>query len=301
MIKVLFLLLLSTLLFSAMKEHTLHPSPQALHQSGGIKILDAKELQYQAFEGLDVRELSAIAYKDSILYALGDKGVLFHFDMEIENKKIKKLSLAKAMKLKNKDGAVLKKSHRDSEGLCFIENDLLISFEKKARVDQYSRLGIKIKKQKIHKDLRKIKRYRSENKALEAVAYNKKYGVLTAPEKSLSGLDKKVHTLYSNTDTWTFPALGSISALEFMSKHTVMILQRKFHTITRRRVIILSSLNLKTSQYEVIAKLDSVNGWNLDNFEGLAKVDKDTYLMISDDNDSFFQKTLLVLFEVLKN
>ena len=192
----------------------------------------------------------------------------------------------------------MKKSHRDSEGLCLVGNNLLISFEKKPRVHMYSTLGVKIKKQKIHKDLRKIKKYRSPNKALEAVAYNERYGIVTAPEKSLLKLDEKLHTLYSKTNTWTLPSSGSITALEFMSKDKVMILQRKFNTFTRRRVSIISSLNLKNSHYKVLAKLDSADGWDIDNFEGLTKVDRNRYLMISDDNDSFFQKTLLVLFEV---
>ena len=301
MIKILFLLLNATILLSQMKNHTMNVSNVELNKLSGVKILDAKELEFKSLNGVDVKELSALAYKDNVLYALGDKGVLFHFYIQVQNKRIKKLSLLKALRLKNEDGTVLKKSHRDSEGLSFIENNLLISFEKKPRVHQYSILGVKIKKQKIHKDLQIIKKYRSKNKALEAVAYNKEYGVVTAPEKSLVNLDKKLHTLYSKTKKWIFPALGSISGLEFMGKHKIMILQRKQNKLTRSRVTILSSLNLKNSNYKVLAKLDSVDGWNIDNFEGLTRIDKDTYLIISDDNNSFFQKTLLVLFEVIKN
>jgi hypothetical protein len=47
-----------------------------------------------------------------------------------------------------------------------------------------------------------------------------------------------------------------------------------------------------------LAAFDSYKGWHIDNFEGLTKVGKNRFLMISDDNDSFFQKTLLVLFEI---
>jgi len=75
-------------------------------------------------------------------------------------------------------------------------------------------------------------------------------------------------------------------------------LQRKFNDLTRQRVIVISELNLKTNKYRILARFDTDDGWNIDNFEGLAKVSKNKYLMISDDNDSFLQKTLVVLFEV---
>ena len=55
----------------------------------------------------------------------------------------------------------------------------------------------------------------------------------------------------------------------------------------------------RVCQSELLAKLDSIKGWHIDNFEGLCKVGKNRYLMISDDNGSLFQKTLLVLFEIM--
>jgi hypothetical protein len=45
--------------------------------------------------------------------------------------------------------------------------------------------------------------------------------------------------------------------------------------------------------------MDSQKGWHIDNFEGLTKVGKNLYLMVSDDNESIFQKTLFVLFELI--
>jgi hypothetical protein len=248
--------------------------------------------------GITVTELSALAYKDNTLFALGDRGVLFHFDIEIQNKKIKKLSLVNALRLQSKKNKNLKKSKRDSEGLCFINDDLLISFERKPRVEVFSRNGKKIKTKKIHKDLRKVKNYRSKNKALESVAYNEKYGVITSPEKSLKSLSQMTHVLYAKKDTWEIPSDGSITALEFIDEDKLMILQRNFNMFSRRYVITISVIDLKTSQYRILTQLQSKDGWRLDNFEGLTKVANSTYLMVSDDNDSFYQDTLLVLFEL---
>ncbi len=49
---------------------------------------------------------------------------------------------------------------------------------------------------------------------------------------------------------------------------------------------------------KVLLKMNSHEGWDVDNFEGLSRVGRDRYVMISDDNDNFFQKTLLIYFEV---
>ena len=299
MIKIFLLLsVYGTLLSSSILEYKISTNKELLNKQENIKILDAKELKFRSKNNIQVTELSALAYKDSILYALGDKGILFSFEINIEENKIKKLALLDVLELKNKKSKVLKKSDTDSEGLCFIGKDLLISFEKNPRVDVFSTAGIKIQKKKIHKDLKKEKKYRSKNKALESITYNRHYGVITAPQMPLKGLNKEKHIIYAKNKTWKIPVSGNITALEFMSQNKLMILEKTFNEFSRRRVITISSLNLENSEYKVLAKLDSREGWNLDNFEGLTKIAKNKYLMISDDNNSFFQKTLLVLFEV---
>ncbi|WP_455756814.1 esterase-like activity of phytase family protein [Sulfurimonas sp.] len=267
--------------------YEIKPASLKKSQFMSIKILDAKELK---FDSSKINELSALAYEKDVLYALGDKGYLHKFNILIKDNKIKKLSLLKTTKLKGEK--------LDSEGLALKDDKLLVSFEKKPKIVLYSKNGEKIKKKKIHKDLRDIKNYVRKNKALESVAYNKKYGIVTAPELPLKKLDEKYHTLYSKKKKWNFLACGSLSGLEFINKDEIMILQRELNSFTRRRIITISKLNLKNNEYKILAKLDTKKGWDIDNFEGLTKIDEKKYLIISDDNDSFFQKTLLVLFEV---
>lgn len=295
---ILFSLLIFSTIQGKMIDYKITPDDFKEIKSKGINFLDAKELSFKNIDGLEIKEISALAYKNKILYALTDKGVLIHFDISIQNNKIQQIDIAKVFVLKDTDAQTLKKDYRDSEGLCFLGEDLLISFEKKHRIDLYTTSGIKIQNQTIHKDIEKIEKFRSKNKGLESVAYNEKYGVVTAPEKSLNTKDKKQHILYSKEQQWVIPASGSISALEFISKNKLMILERKVNDITLKRVVTVSRLNLKNSKHKVLAELSSKKGWKLDNFEGLTKVGNNKYLMISDDNDSLFQKTLLVLFEI---
>lgn len=262
-----------------------------------IKILDTKQITFKDKNKIVFTEISDLAYKNKKLFAVGDKGVLFEMEMQIDNDKIINLKLVNATKIKDKYGYRLKKKYRDSEGLVFVDDKLAISFEGKERIDLYDLNGVKMKNLQIHKNLENQKDYQGKNKGLEAVAFSKKYGVVTAPEKPLK--EKKIHTIYSKDRVWQFEAEGSISGIEFMSKNKLLILFREFNNLTRQRTITLVQLNLKNSQVKLIAKMDSHDGWNLDNFEGLTRVGKNKFLMISDDNDSLFQKTLLVLFEIV--
>jgi len=295
---------LSLCLSANMTEYKITPKQFASSKYMSINILDSKELKFEAISGIEVTELSALAYRDDILYALSDKGYLYHFDISIINSKIKKLTLLKAFKLKTQKNKVLKKKKRDAEGMAFLGDNLLVSFERKHRVELFSLNAVNIKKQKINKDLRDRKNYHSKNKGLEAVMYSEKYGVITAPELPLKQENREYHTLYAKDKTWKFEADGSITALEFIDKNRILVLLREFNDLTRNRVTTLSEVYLNrckngVCESKILAQLDSSDGFNIDNFEGLTKVGKNRYLMVSDDNGSFFQKTLLVLFEIV--
>jgi hypothetical protein len=48
----------------------------------------------------------------------------------------------------------------------------------------------------------------------------------------------------------------------------------------------------------LLAFMKSSEGWTLDNFEGLTHIKDNIYMMVSDDNGSFLQKCIVVLFEI---
>jgi hypothetical protein len=147
--------------------------------------------------------------------------------------------------------------------------------------------------------------YQSANKGLESVAYSPKYGLITAPELPLKNQDSKYHTLYAKNRVWRFQAEGAVTDITFLDKDSVIVLLREYSYLTQHRVTSLVEVNLQKCNKQdickekVLAKLDSADGWHIDNFEGLTKVGENRFLMVSDDNDSIFQKTLLVLFEIM--
>jgi hypothetical protein len=189
---------------------------------------------------------------------------------------------------------------------------LLISFEGKAKIGWFhknsKKFGQRIKKYKLPAPLRKSDQYRSRNKSLEALAWHPKYGVLTVAEWPLKKDDRKYQTIYAlNGRQWHFKAepeaKSAVSAIEVTDDGNVLVLERSFTGLLNPFVITLKKVYLDQCQKgmchtEILLKMNSHKGWGVDNFEGLTRVGNHRYLMISDDNDNFFQQTLLVYFEV---
>lgn len=237
---------------------------------------------------------------------VGDKGFLYSFRAEF-GQDIEKLVPLDAHKLIKRSGKRFKKAV-DSEGLALDpKGRLIISLERRPKIALFDTNGRQIKKKKLPKALSKRKAYRSRNKMLEAVAYHPRYGILTASELPIKSSSKKIQSIYSlNGKRWSFKAepekRSSITAIEVMDDGNMLVLVRAFSTLANRTItlkkIYLNSSKNGLQKSEILAKMSSQNGWLNDNFEGLVKVAPHRYLMVSDNNDNFFQKTLLIYFEV---
>ena len=286
---------------------------------GKIKILDQKQLIYDRIEGLKFSEISDLAYyeKKKKLFMISDEGRLFTFNAAFSDK-IDLLEPIDAVKLKKKKGKKFKKWRKDSEGLTLDgRGHLLISFEGRAKIAWFhknsKKKGQMIRKYTIPADLRNSKHFRSRNKSLEALAWHPQYGILTASEWPLKKYDKKQQTIYAlSGKKWHFKAepeaKSAVSAMEVMDDGNILVLERSFISYFDPFVVTLKKVYLneckkkankkEMCRTEVLLKMNTHKGWNVDNFEGLTHVGENRYLMVSDDNDNFFQKTLLIYFEV---
>ena len=282
----------------------------------GIKILDQKQLSFAHIDGIKFSEISDVAYYQKVekLFLVSDEGKLFTFKAKF-TEKIEDLQSLSAVQLTKKDAKKFKKWRRDSEGMTLDgKGRLLISFEGRAKIGWFhknsNRYGNMIRTYKLPRQLRNPKNYRSRNKSLEALAWHSRYGILTAAEWPLKKENKKRHTVYAlNGKKWHFNAepegKSSVVAMEVMDDGNLLILERSYTGLMNPFVVTLKKVYIQNCKKtmcktKVVAKMDSHKGWDVDNFEGLAKVGKDRYVMISDDNDNFFQKTLLIYFEVLQ-
>jgi len=122
--------------------------------------------------------------------------------------------------------------------------------------------------------------------------------------------NKKKQTIYSlNGKQWHFKAekepRSAVSAMEVMDDGNVLVLERSFTGFLDPFIVTLKKIYLNKCdkkhmcKQETLLKMNSHRGWAVDNFEGLTKVGKNRYIMISDDNDNFYQKTIMIYFEVV--
>ncbi len=293
----------------AFKNHRIEPDEVQHGDYMGIKILDSKVLGSERVDGLKFCEISDIAYDKSkdILYALSDKGRLFKLSIMIENKKIKSLKILSSKALRSLNGKKLFGEYKDSEGLALIGESLLVSFERKPRLLLYDDKFIPQKILSLPTPLDDIKNYRSKNKALEALTYDKNYGYITTPEYSLKKQKNNYHDIYTSWGKLCTVKLTdskvAITEMEMMPDGNLMLLLRKFTLCSFSFETTLLKVNLKEKKEgicksTVLAWMSTQEGWDIDNFEGLTHVWDNVYLMVSDDNNNPFEKTILTLFEI---
>ncbi len=282
-------------------------------QCESVRLLDQKVLDFKKIDGLKFSEISDVAYdkKEKKLYLVGDEGKVFTFEASFTDK-IEGLHALSAIKLVKKNGKKFRKWRRDSEGLALDnKGQLYVSFEGEAKIGRFDMRGRMVKLYVLPKKLRDPKNYRSRNKSLESLAWHPKYGLLTATEWPLKHKKKKEQTIYAlNGNKWHFKAederRNAVVAMEVMDDGNILVLERSYVDLMHPFVSTLKKVYLKTCtnkkrfcKSKILLKMNSHKGWLLDNFEGLAKVGRNRYVIVSDDNDNFFQQTILVYFEVM--
>jgi len=274
-----------------------------------VKIIKQKNLKY-TIDGNKLSEISDLVYdkNSSTLYMISDKGILFTFNANFNNKGFT-LKPQHSYKLRDKNGKILKGNNRDSEGLALNDKgELYISFERITKIIHFTKDGKVIKEVKLPKGLEVVE-VSSANKSLESLAWSKKYGFITALEYPKEGVNRSNQTIYTTKGyKWRLKMenvkRNGISEIEVMDDGNLLILERAFNWFIGKFEVNLVKLNIKnckTNQYcpkEVVLKLKINNFFNMENFEGLTKIGHNKYLLISDDNNNILAVTKLVYFEL---
>lgn len=264
--------------------------------------------------GMRMSQLSALAWDDDeqLLYALSDKGYLFHLKPEFRDDTLVDVTLqnavtltaldnGKRLKLIDTEGMDILHGHNGRKG----DTELVISFERNPRIVRYRPEGKALDRFALPAALTDASVYRSPNRALEAVCVDSTLGVLTAPEEPL--LDNKGARIFGlSGKSWRYSG-GSgfgITAMECLDDRRVLVLERVFGVMRRTVTLKLIQLPLLPAKEPLVAKsvatLEAGAGHRLDNFEGLAHHKNNRFFMVSDDNDLFVQRTLLLYFELLE-
>ena len=272
-----------------------------------ITILEERSLIYPLKQTIPFSEISDLSYdnKRHKLYMIGDKGNFYTFSAEFKEK-ITHLNYLSAYKIDEKKSP----SKYDTEGLTHDNRgNLYISFEHSPRIASISKKGYLKRNQRLTKELNNKKNYQSRNKMFEALAWHKKYGLLTVAEFPLHKKKTTQQTVYSlKGKRWHFKAEAyknsAVTAIEVMDDNHLLILERAFTSVFEPMHITLKRLYLNRCNKKHYCKTDVLTtytgqaGINISNYEGLAKVGKNRYLMVSDNNNKALLSTKLIYFKV---
>ena len=139
---------------------------------------------------------------------------------------------------------------------------------------------------------------------MEALAFHPKYGLIMAYEYAPKGYKKCNQVIFSlkKKKLWRVSLEPfkncAITALEVMDNGNFLILERAYSGLFGNFAITLIEFNPKTKEQKLLYQIQSANGDEVQNYEGLCRVGKGRYLMVSDDNDSLFSSTVLIYFAI---
>jgi len=298
----------------------LSAAPGAGDRVGRIKSFGMLELPAVAFDGRRFSQLSGLAWDDDdeVLYAISDKGVLFHLKPVLKDGVLAEVRLVKAAPLLDPaSGKPLKGRRADSEGLDILNGrngrkgdaELVVSFERFPRIVRYRPDGRALGEHPLPEQLKDAKAYRDSNKMLESVCVDQKLGILTVPEAPLRNeREGETHIFSLSRRSWSYPLTGGmrISAIECLGDGRLLVLERDYGRLLGRAIVALKTARLPptaagATAVATVVTLDASDGYQIDNFEGLARHRGNRFFMISDDNDLFLQRTLLLYFEILND
>ncbi len=314
--RIYILVVLLAVFGQALEKYQINPDSITDGKFMGIKILDSRLVDISRVDGEKFYGISGISYdeKHDVLYALNDRGRLFHFRILVKDNKIKDLKPISGHRLYDEHGRKLLKPRSDSEGLALIQNGdqkaLLVSFERYPKIMKFDIFGHGTKNQTITLPtrLKNIKNYQGKNGALEALTYHPEYGILTTAEFPLKDQKSGYQGIFnSDGEVCKFKKDyfdNAVTEFEIMPDNNLLVLQRDFEKKTFKISITLKKVYLDEiidgiCSTKNLAVMKSDAGWNLDNFEGLTHYKDNIYFMISDDNGFFLQDTILTMFEVV--
>ncbi len=294
-----------------------HTAPGEVYM--GIRLLGSVAIAPTSVDGFVLGGLSGLAWDEdeSRLYALSDRGVLFHLRPRLANDRLVAVDALAAFALRDRLGRALQGRDADAEALAIEGADnaksgdsvLSVSFERNPRILRFAPDGRYLGDVPLPAALSGVGRYAGANKALESLTWLPGIGLLTAPERPLAGAGANLVALFAlDGRQWRYRLTDAPNAslvdLHGLPDASLLALERGHGPMflplitTLRHVRIDAAAPGSPASATTLAVLDSSQGWSVDNFEGLARYRGLSFFMVSDDNFNALQKTLLVHFSL---
>ena len=287
---------------------------------GGIRLLGALKLGTATVDGRAAVELSGLAWDqdEGLLYAVSDDGFLAHLRPRFDrNGYLSGVDLVATFPLQGPEERPLAREEQDAEGLAIRKGDngirgdtvLAVSYEVRPRIWLHRPDGGYLGALELQPALRDAGNYVGRNAALESLTWSPRLGWITAPQIRLKGTPREEFRIYDlEGNYWSYPPLDPEHSdqvgMASLGEDRLLLLERVYKSLFQPVIFALRRLRPEpgthTASVGEVFRFNTAEGWRVDNFEGLAHHRGRRYFMVSDDNQSVVQKTLLVYFELLE-
>lgn len=282
----------------------------------GIRMLGSLRLENVSCRSLPLMGLSGLAWSadTGLLYAVSDRGNLFHLRPIFADGMLVDLVVNNAYPLRDKNDQPLDIEAGDSEGLAIVrgnngirdDEELLVSFERQPRISRYRPWGLWLGDVHLPDSLANVKNYDLPNRSLESVALHPEHGILTAPELPLKAHPDNTFRIYDQNGVIAgiSPAdeeYGAVTDLTVAPEGSLLLLERIFSGVFGVLAAVIHRIQISNDAIEtnILVRLDTDRGHLIDSFEGITHHRDNHYFLVSDDNGIVLQRTLLFYFAII--
>ncbi len=289
------------------------PLLQAAQPSMRAEVLDTLIFEEMLVDNLKIVELSGLTYdkQSKQLFAVSDKGRLFHFSIDVTGDKIVSLQAESGYKLVDEQQQSMRKKHGFNAEDIELGKDgtLAIVSEEGPRISRFSLAGEWIEDLETPVELLDTAAQRSEKDGLESLTWHPTLGWLTAPEKPLAAMKRSIHTIYATKGhniSYSTSDIGStnIKAMASLPEGQLMILERDVAAdgslVTWLRRLDPADCvagELCATQVAPIVVPDI----NDADYEGIADLSDGLFLIVSDDKINKVHRSVFALLRVTLN
>lgn len=288
-------------------------APDALEAStAGVSWCGTLALPAKWQDGTPVGGLSDLGWDEdeSMLFLVSDRGWLHRARLDFTGSgELRDYHPLDTYPLRDRDGNILESERSDAESLVLEHasdgvrgnTQLIIGFENDARWQRFFPSGLASEAPQRPTMLTDTQ----PNAGLEGLAELPGLGLIGGIESAPEGWSKTLTRLFTldGEREWRYPladdAHSALTALENLDGD-LLVLERAY-TPPASLIIHLRRAELATNGSVTVsdlARLSNAEGWSVDNFEGLTHLAGNRYLMVSDDNFSLLQRTLLTCFAI---
>ncbi|WP_110685793.1 esterase-like activity of phytase family protein [Salinicola aestuarinus] len=297
---------------SAVPQPTSLASPELEASTPGVSWCGTLTLPSQWQDGTPVGGLSDLGWDEdeSMLFLISDRGWLHRARLDFTGSgELRDYQPLDTYPLRDVDGNILESARSEAESLVLDHADdgirgntqLVIGFERDARWQRFFPSGLA--SELAHRSPKLADT--QPNAGLEGLARLPGYGLIGGIESAPEGWPETLTRLFTldGKREWRYPlASDSHSALTALERldDDLLVLERAYTppaslVINLRRATLAKNGSVTVTD---LARLSNGDGWSVDNFEGLTLIGDGRYLMVSDDNFSVLQRTLISCFAV---